>query len=286
MNRKLLLLVMLAFAAVAVGGFAVMSESTVAQEAGFLDNDRPVGTNTRQTSNELERATVESTAESSRTKGFALIELFTSEGCSSCPSADANLTRLHNEAARAGVPVYALSFHVDYWNYLGWKDPFSHRSFSDRQREYSETLDSGGRVYTPQMVVNGRLEFVGSNRRLADRAVQAALRVEPSVRLEVSANRSGQRVDVQLSSSDFGSATIVNVALVQNSGSRAVNAGENRGRRLRHVNIVRDFEVLRARTQNVSLLIPKDATAGSFRVIAYAQDRNRSVLGAASTDAS
>ena len=87
--------------------------------------------------------------------GFALVELFTSEGCSSCPSADQNLMRLVDEASKKKLPVYALSFHVDYWNRLGWTDPYSSKAFTDRQRTYAQVMKSD-RVYTPQMIVNGK----------------------------------------------------------------------------------------------------------------------------------
>jgi hypothetical protein len=92
-------------------------------------------------------------------QGAVLIELFTSEGCSSCPPADRLLEKL---AAENNDKVYVLSFHVDYWNYIGWKDPFSQARFSQRQRNYARqfSLES---IYTPQMVVNGVAEFVGSD---------------------------------------------------------------------------------------------------------------------------
>ena len=91
-----------------------------------------------------------------------VLELFTSEGCSSCPLADNLLPQL----ASLDAAVIPLSFHVDYWNRLGWKDPFSSAAFSDRQREYGQHFNSDG-VYTPQLVVNGEYEMVGSDRRKA-----------------------------------------------------------------------------------------------------------------------
>src|SRR5207344_36570 len=85
--------------------------------------------------------------------GIALVELFTSEGCSSCPRADALLERLAADAATSGRPVYCLSFHVDYWDHLGWKDRFSSAAFTERQGEYAKRLGATS-LYTPQMVVN------------------------------------------------------------------------------------------------------------------------------------
>src|SRR5262245_48953789 len=104
--------------------------------------------------------------------GFAVVELFTSEGCSSCPPADRLLADL---AKRPGV--YALEFHVDYWNSLGWRDPYSAAAYSDRQRMY------GDDIYTPQMVVNGTNLFVGSNRARAEAAIAAGLSAPPKVGL-------------------------------------------------------------------------------------------------------
>src|SRR5579872_5297720 len=96
-----------------------------------------------------------------------VIELFTSQGCSSCPAADKNLAELIEEAEKKGLPVYGLSFHVDYWNYIGWKDPYSRSEYTARQREYSSFLNSET-VYTPQMIVNGEVEFVGSDKKAAE----------------------------------------------------------------------------------------------------------------------
>jgi hypothetical protein len=91
-----------------------------------------------------------------------IVELFTSQGCSSCPSADKNLAEIVENAERNHEPVYGLSFHVDYWNHLGWKDPYSNRAFTERQRNYAKLMNSES-IYTPQIVINGENEFVGSN---------------------------------------------------------------------------------------------------------------------------
>src|ERR1700761_8258700 len=105
-------------------------------------------------------------------KGFAVIELFTSEGCSSCPPADALVARVQKESN--GKPVYILAFHVDYWNRLGWKDVFSSAEYSERQSEYAKYLKLES-VYTPQVIVNGKKEFVGSEESTLQNSVSAAL---------------------------------------------------------------------------------------------------------------
>ena len=215
--------------------------------------------------------------------GFALVELFTSEGCSSCPSADQNLMRLVDEASKKKLPVYALSFHVDYWNRLGWTDPYSSKAFTDRQRTYAQVMKSD-RVYTPQMIVNGKAEFVGSNKNVSTKAINSAMREQPQIRVIAKVRKvKGQDVTVAVQLTGRTTADIVNVALVQKSGQQRANAGENRNRTLKHVNIVRDFVQTKSGAGEVKLTIPKGMMAKDFRVIAYAQNRKREVLGATAT---
>ncbi|MGH9764327.1 MAG: DUF1223 domain-containing protein, partial [Blastocatellia bacterium] len=102
-----------------------------------------------------------------------LVELFTSEGCSSCPPADEVMARLARTQPVPGAEIIALGEHVDYWNRLGWTDPFSSSAFSNRQREYSSAF-ANDEVYTPQMIVDGQTEFVGSNIAKARAAIAAA----------------------------------------------------------------------------------------------------------------
>src|SRR5436305_1647050 len=175
------------------------------------------------------------TAQTNRTP--VLVELFTSEGCSSCPPADALLARLDETQPIAGAQIIVLSEHVDYWNRLGWVDPYSSPRFSARQTTYAQRLRTQG-PYTPQMVVDGRVEFVGSDRPAAESAVRAAL--------------SERRVAVRLAHYE-GSAAIevpplpagralVYAAYAADSGTQDVARGENKGQRLRHVAIVRELK--------------------------------------------
>lgn len=99
-----------------------------------------------------------------------MLELFTSQGCSSCPPADHALQEITQKAGRAGQSVYGLSFHVDYWNRLGWQDPFSTKQFTNRQRQYDRALNS--QTYTPQLVINGRQGVIGGQRAKIEQAIQ------------------------------------------------------------------------------------------------------------------
>ena len=120
-----------------------------------------------------------------------VVELFTSEGCSSCPAADAVLAKLEREQPVAGAEVIPLALHVDYWNYLGWSDPFSSHDFSARQSEYANAYGKDG-VYTPQMVVDGVTEFPGGNSSLArDTIAKAALAQKADVQITRAARMQG-----------------------------------------------------------------------------------------------
>jgi hypothetical protein len=173
-----------------------------------------------------------------------LVELFTSEGCSSCPSADRVLAELEAEQPVEGALIVPLSLHVDYWNRLGWKDPFSDPMYSARQHGYS---DSSGRRYTPQMVVDGKWRFIGSAGKKA-RAAVAAAAAEPkapaSIRAErLAAGRVRLAVEIAPLSKPAGE-VLVSLALVENSLATQVKRGENAGRRLEHAAVVRSLSTI------------------------------------------
>jgi hypothetical protein len=202
---------------------------------------------------------------------FALVELFTSEGCSSCPPADNLLARLSADAARSGEPVAALSFHVTYWNRLGWTDRFSDEAFTKRQGAYAKQLALQS-LYTPQMVVDGEHEFVGSDEESVKGAVRTALSRSRSTRLTLKArpDRGGITASCDVAGAPEGS--VLWVAWADAEESSSPDRGENEGRQLHHVNVVRALERtpirIGASTSAVHLRRPADV-AGS--VVAWVQ---------------
>ncbi len=170
-----------------------------------------------------------------------VVELFTSEGCSSCPAADALLREMEATQPVPGVEIIALGQHVDYWNRLGWKDAFSSAQFTERQRWYAQGFGTGS--YTPQAVVNGRYELVGSQRGALTAAVAKAARAS---RATVVLTRAADgALAVRVHSLPVGTpASTVQLALTETGLSSQVGRGENSGRLLRHSAVVRSLRSL------------------------------------------
>jgi hypothetical protein len=219
--------------------------------------------------------------------GVAVVELFTSEGCSSCPPADRVLASLTARAKASSLPVYTLSFHVDYWNYLGWRDPFSSSSYSERQRGYSNINANGG-TYTPQVVVNGEAECVGSNSSRIDDLIDAALKRAPRTQIELDARRSTDGIDVSYRVSGATAGRVLNLALLEPRAESQVEHGENAGERLAHVNVVRAFAIRALRDGSAGHWTSKaglDFAARRVGVVAYAEDTSqRDISGAAALE--
>jgi len=173
--------------------------------------------------------------------GFAVVELFTSEGCSSCPSADDLVARIQKEDKDR--PVYLLAFHVDYWDRLGWKDVFSNAAYTDRQRQYASWLKLQS-VYTPQIVVNGRKEFIGSDASTLRGTIEKDLQGQ-AVTARVSINnlrKEGSKLEWSWQTEGTNKGLSLVVALVQHSATTNVRSGENGGHTLSHVQIVRNLQ--------------------------------------------
>jgi hypothetical protein len=181
-------------------------------------------------------------ADEQSTDRAVVVELFTSQGCNSCPPADAWLTELGRPGAVDGVEVITLAYHVDYWNDLGWEDPFSSAEWSRRQRTYSKAI-AGGRVYTPQMVIDGREHVVGSKRASVTRAVQrAANRAVLPAEVNLSVDAADTiHVDVGVTlGAPLESGTLECLVAIYESGAATeIPHGENAGRELRNDFIVR-----------------------------------------------
>lgn len=213
----------------------------------------------------------------------AVVELFTSEGCSSCPPADKLLAEFIEEHAKAG-DLIALSFHVDYWNNLGWKDPWSSAAATQRQQEYRDSLGDRS-LYTPEMVVGGRAGFVGSDRPRAEREIAAELlRPKPilvSARAKLEeGTKSGPRlhVAVRLGTGDRaespGRKQTVFVAVTEQGLSSDVRRGENAGIKLRHQNVVRvskTFESALDTESEIDIQIPADLQVGRAALVVLVQ---------------
>lgn len=176
-----------------------------------------------------------------------IVELFTSEGCSSCPPADALLRTLERNQPVAGVLIIPLGEHVDYWNRLGWPDPFSSPLFTTRQQAYAKALNARS-VYTPQMVVDGQAEFVGSRPVTAREEILRARRAPKAPLILDAAVSPGSRVltvHAEIGPAPHASAddqTEVWFAVTESGLTTDVKAGENMFRRLHHTGVVRHLE--------------------------------------------
>lgn len=215
--------------------------------------------------------------EISTTGGFALVELFTSEGCSSCPSADAVASEIAQMADEKGTPVYVLPYHVDYWNYLGWKDRFSSEQFTKRQYWYAERFQSN-QVYTPQMIVNGQSEFTGSKKTMASEEIQAALQKTAQSALKLHLK---EDLSYHIASDNIPEHWALYYALVEKELSSQVSAGENRGRKLYHYSVVKSLYTLSNPQEKGKLDIKLTEKEGKFNVIAFIQDQKTAEILAA-----
>lgn len=222
-----------------------------------------------------------------KNQNFVLLELFTSQGCSSCPSADKLLEKTIVDAQKSGKKIIALSYHVDYWDRLGWKDPYSNAQFTQRQYDYAQWFQSSN-VYTPQIIVNGKEEFVGSDKAKMSRVIDKILQTGASVNIqleEISWKNNVLNLDIKLS--NLAKNSQLNVALVSKNTETNISRGENERLKLKGSNVVRVLQKIQLLTiQNkVSLPIPKDAEKANTQVIAFIQDKNTNqILGAEALD--
>lgn len=213
-----------------------------------------------------------------------VLELFTSQGCSSCPPADRLLSKIGNDENLAGK-VIPLAFHVDYWNHIGWTDPFSQKRWSQRQQDYAATFKSV-RIYTPQLIINGQSELVGSDEKRAFTEIQRALAQPNSVNLhaELAADR-GDVIDIQISAELLGVVKSemlhVMVAVFERGLITSVKSGENARRTLHNDFVVRTLErafefspqTTKVHSATVRVSLPAGAKRSDLGVAVFAQSR-------------
>lgn len=213
----------------------------------------------------------------------AIVELFTSEGCSSCPPADALLRQIHLKETSAGQLIVGLSEHVTYWNSLGWKDPYSDEVFTQRQSAYASklSLDSS---YTPQMVLNGRDQFVGSN----SAALQQALRTDASRKhadlkiLSSTRDADGLQVNFSLGGTS-GKQMEIMAVLTDDMDQSKVLRGENSGRSLQHISVARSLSRVATISgdsqRSIHLRLPNGfTTSPAHHLVLFAQEPNLGLI--------
>jgi len=203
-----------------------------------------------------------------------MVELFTSEGCSSCPPADALLAELAKRP-----DVLALSFHVDYWDRLGWKDPYSSHEATERQNRYAKLL-ALPMVYTPQIVVDGKWEAVGSDRAEVERALDLARRDPAEVPVTLALDHGQAQVTLG-PGSDRVAASVLLIGFDRRHVT-AVKRGENSGRTLAHVDVVRGVEEI-ARLSPGEIAVPIPWHSDLIAAVVQAADGR--ILGVAVRDA-
>ena len=227
-----------------------------------------------------------------------VVELFTSQGCSSCPPADAVLRTLERNQPVAGVVVVPLSEHVDYWNRLGWRDPFSSPRFSARQRNYADTLDIPS-LFTPMLVVDGRFVVIGSESGKVRRAIAAAAAAPKTpVAVQVAGRAASRVVEVTATVGPAAPAHVeretgVWLAVTETGLATDVMGGENLFRRLRHTGVVRHLERLETGTLpdarapawriTTRLRIQQDWKRPNLRAVVFLQDPGTAAITGAAT---
>lgn len=226
-----------------------------------------------------------------------IVELFTSEGCSSCPPADKLLSKLEELQPVEGAEVIALEEHVDYWNHLGWSDQFSSTQFTARQQEYASVFGQNS-VYTPEMVVDGGKELVGSHSRdVRTTIAEAARQMKLDVKLEQNSPVDDGGLSCTITTGKFDpqlgvSAVDIWVAVTERGLHSDVKRGENAGEDLHHASVVRSLRKIGTTehgrdvsfSSDVKLSLERSWNRQNLRVVAFAEERSsKRIVGAASS---
>ncbi len=227
---------------------------------------------------------ISSALAASNRRAPVVVELFTSQGCSSCPPADQLLSNLA-KSDKSGPEIIVVSEHVDYWNHLGWKDPFSAKFFTERQNAYARVFNQNC-LYTPEMVVDGKEGFGGTDSRAAAGAI-ASRANEPKLKIPLSAviDASGKSLIITFTKDlSVGRDEQLVVFLTQNNLTVPVRSGENSGRILSHTGVARAVKTLDKPVEQLSLPIPQSAGILSIKVVALRQNtKSMAITGAGVT---
>lgn len=211
-------------------------------------------------------------------KGFALLELYTSEGCSSCPPADELLGKIQNELKDKNV--YVLSYHVDYWDKQGWKDIFSNADYTKRQYDYAKYMGKDP-IYTPQVIINGKIDYIGSQETSLRNGIKSALSKPASTNLSLEASQNANSLAVNYNVEGTSKNSRLLIAVVQKEAKSNVKRGENAHRILSHYQIVRNLQWVdlnKVKKGTASVHLPKNYNAQDFEIIGFVQDMNSGAI--------
>lgn len=211
-------------------------------------------------------------------ESMPVIELFTAEGCSSCPAADELLEEMAGMREREGKPFIGLSFHVTYWNRTGWVDSFSNEAFTERQKKYQALFKT--QLYTPQAVVNGQHEFPGSNVVAMRDTLTMVENDKAAYVIQATARRRGDSVAIDYSINKDPKKEFVNIAIIEKHSQRKVTGGENKNKILKHFNVVREFQTMPLKRED-SATVPVRGKAGDdLEVVIFIQRKNMKIVSA------
>jgi hypothetical protein len=216
-------------------------------------------------------------AQTATEKTPVVVELFTSEGCSSCPPADLLLGKIDTLQPVPDAQVIVLGEHVDYWEDGGWHDRFSSHAYTDRQKEYDDHFHAKNGIYTPQMVVDGSTQFLGSDPSEAVKAITAAAKI-PKPKMTISnVTVDGRKVSGSLTAAPFTGKGDLYAVLVDPTDSTDVKGGENKGHHVDHAGVVRTMQHigtlkdLEKGPRAFSISAPSGATPATMRLVVFAQ---------------
>ncbi len=211
-------------------------------------------------------------------KDFALLELYTSEGCSSCPPADELLGKIQNEYRDKNV--FVLAYHVDYWDKQGWKDIFSNADFTKRQYDYAQFMGKEP-IYTPQVIINGKSDYIGSQETSLRNGIKSALLKPALANLSLETSQNSNILSVQYHVESTSKNSRLLIAIVQKEAKSNVRRGENANRVLSHYQIVRQLQSVnlnKGKKGTTTISLPKNYNAQGFEVIGFVQDADSGVI--------